>query len=73
MDLARIRTVLEEYPGVPGRFESIDAGQEFTVIVDYAHTPDGLENTLRAIREFADKRVITVFGCGGKGTAASGR
>lgn len=66
MDLARIRTVLEEYPGVPGRFEIIDAGQEFTVIVDYAHTPDGLENTLRAIREFADKRVITVFGCGGE-------
>lgn len=51
--------------GVPGRMELVDAGQPYTVIVDYAHTPDGLDNLLRAVRGFAAKRVITVFGCGG--------
>jgi UDP-N-acetylmuramyl-tripeptide synthetase len=63
---AEIRTALEAVPGVPGRFELVSAGQDFTVIVDYAHTPDGLENVLRAVREFATARVITVFGCGGE-------
>jgi UDP-N-acetylmuramyl-tripeptide synthetase len=63
--LSQIKDVLEEISGIPGRFELVDAGQDFTVIVDYAHTPDGLENVLRAVREFAPARVITVFGCGG--------
>ncbi|GFP28997.1 glutamate ligase domain-containing protein, partial [Candidatus Hakubella thermalkaliphila] len=48
-----------------GRFELVDAGQDYTVIVDYAHTPDGLGNVLRAVREFAPARALTVFGCGG--------
>ncbi|MNB99978.1 UDP-N-acetylmuramoyl-L-alanyl-D-glutamate--2,6-diaminopimelate ligase [compost metagenome] len=48
-----------------GRVESVDEGQDFAVIVDYAHTPDGLENVLRAVCEFAAGRVLTVFGCGG--------
>jgi UDP-N-acetylmuramoyl-L-alanyl-D-glutamate--2,6-diaminopimelate ligase len=53
-------------PGVPGRLEPVDAGQPFTVLVDYAHTPDSLENVLRATRKLAgDRRVIVVFGCGG--------
>ncbi len=53
-------------PGVPGRMEAIDAGQPFSVLVDYAHTPDSLENVLRAVRGFgAAGRVIVVFGCGG--------
>src|SRR5690606_29252034 len=56
---------LERVAGVPGRLEPVDAGQPFTVVVDYAHTPDGLENVLRAVREIADGRVICVFGCGG--------
>lgn len=51
---------------VRGRFEPVDAGQPFSVIVDYAHTPDGLEQLLEACRRSADgARVIAVFGCGG--------
>ncbi len=50
---------------VPGRFEHIQEGQDFSVIVDYAHTPDALRNVLRAAREFTDGRLISVFGCGG--------
>ncbi|MBM3667871.1 MAG: UDP-N-acetylmuramoyl-L-alanyl-D-glutamate--2,6-diaminopimelate ligase [Actinobacteria bacterium] len=50
---------------VPGRFEPIDEGQPFAVLVDYAHTPDSLENVLKAAREITERRVIAVFGCGG--------
>jgi len=50
---------------VPGRFEPVEAGQPFAVLVDYAHTPDSLENVLRAAREIAQRRVIVVFGAGG--------
>jgi len=50
---------------VPGRFEPIDEGQRFAVLVDYAHTPDSLENVLRAARRLTDGRLISVFGCGG--------
>jgi len=60
-----IKDALENVRGVPGRFEMVDAGQDFTVIVDYAHTPDGLENTLKTARQIAQGRLITVFGCGG--------
>lgn len=52
-------------PGVPGRLEPVEAGQEFLVVVDYAHTPDSLENVLRAARPLATGRVIVAFGCGG--------
>ncbi|HEX6680959.1 MAG TPA: UDP-N-acetylmuramoyl-L-alanyl-D-glutamate--2,6-diaminopimelate ligase [Gaiellaceae bacterium] len=51
--------------GVPGRFEAIDAGQPFAVVVDYSHKPEALENVLRTAREIAAGRVICVFGCGG--------
>jgi UDP-N-acetylmuramoyl-L-alanyl-D-glutamate--2,6-diaminopimelate ligase len=50
---------------VPGRFEPIDEGQGFTVLVDYAHTPDSLENVLRAARRLTEGRLISVFGAGG--------
>ena len=56
---------LGRIPLVPGRFEPVDAGQPFTVVVDYAHTPDSLDNVLRAAREMTDGRVLCVFGCGG--------
>src|SRR6185312_14702303 len=52
-------------PGVPGRFEAVDAGQPFTVIVDYAHTPDSLDIVLQAARELSAGRLIVVFGAGG--------
>lgn len=50
---------------VPGRFESVDGGQPFAVIVDYAHTPDSLSNVLSAARSMTDGSLIAVFGCGG--------
>ena len=51
--------------GVPGRFQSVPNNLGITAIVDYAHTPDGLENILETAHEFAKGRIITVFGCGG--------
>jgi len=56
---------LEEVKGVAGRFELVNAGQEFTVIVDYAHTPDSLENVMKTVNEFAKGDTYVIVGCGG--------
>ena len=63
-DEAIVRGV-EHVPGVPGRFEAVDEGQPFAVLVDYAHTPEALENVLVEARRLASGRLICVFGCGG--------
>ncbi len=65
IDDAAITRGLESVRGVPGRFESVEEGQPFTVIVDYAHKPDALENVLRTARELTRGRVICVVGAGG--------
>ena len=56
---------LETVQGVPGRFQPVEGSQDITIIVDYAHTSDSLINVLTTAREFAQGRLITVFGCGG--------
>lgn len=64
--LEAIQSGIEQLGAVPGRFEAVDMGQPFTVVVDYSHTPDSLDNALRGARSLAgDKRVICAFGCGG--------
>lgn len=63
--LEAIRNSLEDITVVDGRMEVVNEGQDYLVLVDYAHTPDGLENALSTVRDFAEGKVITVFGCGG--------
>jgi UDP-N-acetylmuramoyl-L-alanyl-D-glutamate--2,6-diaminopimelate ligase len=70
VDLAGVRQGIASCPPVPGRFEPVDEGQRFLVIVDYAHTDDALENLIQSARQLLGKskpagRVLTVFGCGG--------
>ena len=65
LDPARITEGLSSVDRIPGRFEKVDRGQPFTAVVDYAHTPDALENVLENARAITTGRVITVFGCGG--------
>ena len=60
-----IKRALENFRSVPGRFERIFADIPFAVIVDYAHTPDGVKNVLATARQIAKGKIITVFGCGG--------
>lgn len=56
---------LSSFAGVPGRFELVQAGQKFPVIVDYAHTPDSLENVLKTVTSLPHSRIFVVVGCGG--------
>ncbi|MTI81412.1 MAG: UDP-N-acetylmuramoyl-L-alanyl-D-glutamate--2,6-diaminopimelate ligase [Firmicutes bacterium] len=64
-DAETVITALEGVNGVAGRFELVDLGQPFGVVVDYAHTPDGLKNILETARQVTENRLISVFGCGG--------
>jgi UDP-N-acetylmuramoyl-L-alanyl-D-glutamate--2,6-diaminopimelate ligase len=65
LDLATIARGVSSCAAVPGRFERVDAGQPFLVVVDYAHTDDALRNVIQIARGLTAGRVITVFGCGG--------
>jgi len=65
IDPDAVRAGIEAVEGVPGRFEEVSEGQPFTVLVDYAHTPDSLETVLREARGLAEGRVLCVFGAGG--------
>ncbi|TDQ42322.1 UDP-N-acetylmuramoyl-L-alanyl-D-glutamate--2,6-diaminopimelate ligase [Aureibacillus halotolerans] len=65
IDSRTIAEGLENVPVIPGRFELVNAGQKFPVIVDYAHTPDSLKNVLDTAKELTEGRVIVVCGCGG--------
>lgn len=65
LEPAAIASALRTAPPVPGRFEKVDEGQPFLVVVDYAHTDDALRNLIQAARALNPKRVVTLFGCGG--------
>ncbi|MBD3106825.1 UDP-N-acetylmuramoyl-L-alanyl-D-glutamate--2,6-diaminopimelate ligase [Bacillus sp. AGMB 02131] len=65
LKLPDIIASLEEVKGVSGRFELVNEGQDYTVIVDYAHTPDSLENVMKTVNEFAKGNTFVVVGCGG--------
>ena len=65
LDWTTISKAIANAPRVPGRFESVQQGQPFLIIVDYAHTDDALRNVISVARELRGKRVITLFGCGG--------
>ncbi|MCC3649973.1 MULTISPECIES: UDP-N-acetylmuramoyl-L-alanyl-D-glutamate--2,6-diaminopimelate ligase [Streptomyces] len=64
-ELEGLLSALDRLPPIPGRFERFTAPHGASVIVDYAHSPDSLDNVLATIRDFAPGRIITVFGCGG--------
>lgn len=65
VDIETVKRGLEKAKGVLGRVEVVPTDTDYTVIIDYAHTPDGLENIIKTVKEFAAGRVITLFGCGG--------
>lgn len=65
LDPESVAKFLGRVPAVPGRFERVEAGQPFLVVVDYAHTPDALERLLKTARRLTRERLAVVFGCGG--------
>ncbi len=65
ISMEKIDEALQSFRSVPGRFELIEEGQDFAVVVDYAHTPDGLQNILQTAQEIKESKMIVVFGCGG--------
>ncbi|MCH5170062.1 MAG: UDP-N-acetylmuramoyl-L-alanyl-D-glutamate--2,6-diaminopimelate ligase [Oscillospiraceae bacterium] len=65
VDTQKCLDAIKCFSGVEGRCEKIPTNRDFTVIIDYAHTPDGFQNVISSAREFTENRIITVFGCGG--------
>lgn len=65
IDYKDVISAISKSNGVKGRIEVVPTDTDYTVIIDYAHSPDGLENIITSLREIADNRVVTVFGCGG--------
>lgn len=65
MDFQTVVEALSAAEGVKGRAEVVPTGRDFTVVIDYAHTPDGIENICRTLKECCKGRLVTLFGCGG--------
>ena len=65
-----IISAVQNYSGVKGRCEIIPTDKDFTVICDYAHTPDAIENVLKTLKPYAENRLICLFGCGGNRDSA---
>jgi UDP-N-acetylmuramoyl-L-alanyl-D-glutamate--2,6-diaminopimelate ligase len=65
LEIEDMAEALKSYPGVKGRVEVVPTGRDFTVIIDYAHTPDALEKVIGTFKELNTGRVVTLFGCGG--------
>jgi len=70
INIEKIISSVEEYNGVKGRCEIIPTGRDFTVICDYAHTPDAIENILKSVKEYTAGRLVCLFGCGGNRDSA---
>ena len=65
LTLEQVCDALADAPGIKGRAEIVPTGRDFTVMIDYSHTPDSMENILRTVRGYAAGRIIGLFGCGG--------
>lgn len=65
LPISVVADAIQSIEGIKGRAESVPTGRDFTVIIDYAHTPDGLKNILKTFRDCEKNRVIALFGCGG--------
>lgn len=65
VDEATIDKAIQTFHSVPGRFELVEAGQDFAIVVDYSHTPDSLQKALETARAMKPNRILAVFGCGG--------
>jgi len=66
LDISGVKSTIERFVSAPGRLENIAVKEDFLVFVDYAHTPDALDNAIKTLRQATQKRVLVVFGCGGE-------